>query len=400
MRILIPLHGFVDWNGGLDLIRLLSAAFQAVQPPTQVEIAFAMPQKTAPEAWLSGFLRRLRAFTSGARNTGAGNERGLRQTAREITNGWPVIFVSNTASGIVSAGREWGADVIFPTMLPLGASGPKRVGYIFDFQHRYLPDYFSPRTRRNRDRKFQAIIDDSDAIVVNADFVKRDLVNFLGVDPTKVLALPFAPHAQRWWFDIPPAEARKRYGLSSPYLLICNHFWKHKDHETALHAFALLRQRIECDVHLVMTGDPVDHRDPRHFSRLIALSRKLGVESYTRFLGLVPKRDQLSLMRGCIALIQPTRFEGGPGGGSVYEAIGFDVPAIVSDIPVNREVDQGDVRFFRVGDPSELVDRIVDVLENPKMRRSESELLKAGRSNLVRLGKAMLQHLTLLQSGD
>ena len=39
---------------------------------------------------------------------------------------------------------------------------------------------------------------------------------------------------------------------------------------------------------------------------------------------MINKKDQLSLIRSAKALIQPTLFEGGPGGGSCRDAISLD----------------------------------------------------------------------------
>ena len=96
--------------------------------------------------------------------------------------------------------------------------------------------------------------------------------------------------------------------------MICNHFWIHKDHATALRAFAQVVQRPEhSDLNLVMTGATSDFRDPAHFEGIVALIRSLGIESRCRILGLIPKGDQIALLCAARVLIQPTRYEGGPG---------------------------------------------------------------------------------------
>jgi len=43
-------------------------------------------------------------------------------------------------------------------------------------------------------------------------------------------------------------------------------------------------------------------------------------------------------------------FSGAPGGGSTYEAVLLGQRVLLSDLPVNREVDDGDVRFLPPGD--------------------------------------------------
>ncbi len=59
-------------------------------------------------------------------------------------------------------------------------------------------------------------------------------------------------------------------------------------------------------------------------------------------------------MKNCIALIQPTLFEGGPGGGSVYNAISVGKKCIVSNIKINKEIVDNNVLFFKAGNNQNL----------------------------------------------
>lgn len=394
MKILLPLHGFVRWNGGLDLVRLVSSAVERSRADAELQLAFASPVPSASKRLLQGTLRQWRALAAGARSVNAGGEAALLQMTVEIVGTRTTIACADSRAGVIEAALRSKADVVFPTMLPLGKRGPPRIGYLFDFQHRYLPELFSARTRRNRNRRFAAIARDADGIVVNSRVTAQDVTRFLDVPAERILAMPFAPYALPHWFDNVPEETRIRHGIHGRYLLICNHFWKHKDHATALKAFAMLREdATNADLALVLTGDPIDHRDPQHYSRLLELARSLGVRSHTHFLGLIPKREQLALMRGCAVLLQPTLFEGGPGGGSVYEAIGLGVPAVVSDIPVNREIDIGDVRLFRAGDAADLAAKTAQILTSPSTRPTHETLLQNGERSLSRLGDAITEFL-------
>lgn len=400
MRVLLPLHNFVRWNGGLDLIRLMISAIDSVSDHG-IELSFAFPVDSRPSRLLHAGFRQLRQVVAG--NLGgspAGSRDALVRTALQIISDRTLFRCSDNSKGITLAAEKNQSDVIFPTMIPLGHGGPPRIGYIFDFQHKYLPDLFSNRIRRNRDRRFQQIANDASGIVVNSQAVARDTVEFLGFPASKILAMPFTPYALPRWLDVSPEDAQRRHGIAGRYLLVCNHFWKHKDHATVLRAFALLRSTSSLsDLQLVMTGDPIDHRDPRHYSRLQALATELRLAHCTHFLGLIPKHDQLALMRGCEALLQPTLFEGGPGGGSVYEAVGLGVPAVVSDIPINLEIDQGDIYFFKSGDAHHLAERVTELLSNPPHRPIPEELLTRGDANLRRLGKAIYGHLVDMQAG-
>lgn len=394
MRVLFPLHGYVKWNGGLDLVRLLVSALSHRSVSARVDLNLAMPEPSTTGRMFQFALRHVRGALAGNPDLKSGNTSALMRIAAEIARHQNVVTCSDDANGIADAARISHADVVFPTMLPLGATALHRIGYLFDFQHRYMPQLFSTRTRRNRDRSFARIAADCDGLVVNSRAVARDVTQWLGVPPDRVLGMPFAPYAMPWSFDVTPADAQRLHQITGKYLLISNHFWKHKDHVTAFRAFAALRANpAYADVQLVLTGDPIDHRDPRYYRRLVALTDELHIAASIHFLGLIPKREQLALLRGSAALIQPTLFEGSPGGGSVYEAIGLGVPAVVSDIPMNREIDCGNVVFFRAGDPFDLVQKIAQTLAAPAERPSRKVLLVAGDTNLADLGNTIADFL-------
>jgi glycosyltransferase involved in cell wall biosynthesis len=183
-----------------------------------------------------------------------------------------------------------------------------------------------------------------------------------------------------------------RYGLTGPYFIICNQFWEHKDHRTAVRAF----ERIAAahpEVQLVCTGSTADSRAPNYFPSLQAEIRRLGLDERILILGLIPKRDQIELLKGAVALVQPTRFEGGPGGGAAYDAIGLDVPVIASDIPVNLEIDCGRVTFFTAGDAAALATQMELALQNKATRRDDQALLIETENRTRHCGEAIWQAL-------
>ena len=114
------------------------------------------------------------------------------------------------------------------------------------------------------------------------------------------------------------------------------------------------------------------------------------MSDYIRFLGYIPKDDQLAIMRGAVAVVQPTLFEGGPGGGAVYDAVSSGTPSIVSDIVVNLEIDLGVVRFFKAGSPKDLAEKMADAMVNPPIRPSKSETLMQLTKRQQELGRVLL----------
>lgn len=387
MRILFPLHGLCRWNGGIDLARLMVSALHAIDDPPP--LTFALPTLAEPAPMLHAALLRLRR---GGRDR-TGMDDALMRSATAVAGAAPLVRVADTARGIAEAARISGASVVFPTMLPLPLGAPPAIGYIFDFQHRHLPANFSWLARWRRDRRFGALAARTAGIVVNSRHTCRDAVRYLDVDPTRVLSMAYSPYALPRWLDVDVAAARARYGLDGPYIMVCNQMWMHKDHPTALRAFALARDRLPAGARLVLTGQAADHRDPAYGDRLRALVHELGVGDWVDWLGLIPKPDQIALLRGALMLWQPTLFEGGPGGGAVYEATGLGVPVVVSDIEINRELDRGTLRFFRAGDAASLAIQALALAADPPARPDRAALEAASQANLRRLGTSIHEFL-------
>jgi len=218
---------------------------------------------------------------------------------------------------------------------------------------------------------------------VNSRAAAADIAKFVPQATARVFMLPFAPAPSRDWLEDRP-DVLSRYGITQPFFIISNQFWIHKDHATAFDAFRIVAEH-DPQLALVCTGSTVDSRNPDYFPGLVARLKSWGLGQRVHILGLIPKRDQIELMKNACAVIQPTRFEGGPGGGAVYDAVSLDVPAIVSDIPVNREV-AGTIEFFPAGDAIALAGKMKARLLSPHTRAPDSDLISVGQRRRAACG--------------
>ena len=117
----------------------------------------------------------------------------------------------------------------------------------------------------------------------------------------------------------------------------------------------------------------------------------MNLSQYIHFLGYIPKKDQLQILRGAIALLQPTLFEGGPGGGAVYDAVSLGVPSIVSDIPVNKEILGGNVFFFHTGSSDAMKEKMLELLEEEIEKPPKEILIEQGIQRAEMLGKSLCE---------
>jgi glycosyltransferase involved in cell wall biosynthesis len=228
-------------------------------------------------------------------------------------------------------------------------------------------------------------------VIVNARAVAEDAQKFHPKMHACIFPLPFSAAPQLSWLELPEsADIFTRYELHRPYFIVSNQFWKHKDHTTLFRAFAQVANNFPL-LELVCTGSTDDYRDPTYFHSLMALLDDAQLRGRVHILGMIPKRDQISLLKNALALVQPTLFEGGPGGGAVFDALSLGVPCIVSDIPVNRELDGEGVQFFQANDPKSLSEKLAEFLVGEVRPKLENHvLIEAGRNRRSRCGEVLI----------
>lgn len=396
MKIALVARGF-EWAGGVEFLRLICNGLATRLDGDADSIFLLLPVANRIESPMD-FLRvakqSLRASIRQRRLFLVSPKPRFDQSTLDYFShirSAKVEFVyhDDSAWGFKECLRRIGADVALPIN---GTLGPRFevpwIGYIYDFQHRYHPSNFTATECYQREINFATTLKDADVVIVNSQAVRNDVQKFYPwADLDRVVALPFAPSAQPAWFDTLPDAALAKYGLPKNYLLISNQFWIHKDHPTAVRALSLLREHI--DVALVCTGGLSDYRRAGYMGEIEELIRTLGLTATIQILGHIPKRDQIEIMKSAIAVVQPTLFEGGPGGGSAYDAISLGVPVVLSDIPVNREVVGKNVHFFASGQPSQLAARLRELIDASVVRPNRDALLKQGEESLSRLGDAL-----------
>jgi len=299
----------------------------------------------------------------------------------------PAFNVPHHAGALDKLCRDTGIDVIGPVhAVPEPAFTFPCVGFIYDFQHVHLPQYFTPQMIAERDNSFRAALQRAPAIVVHSEDVKRDAEAFLPSMKAKIFILPLAAAPPPEWLTADPAAAQAKYGIGSEYFLVSNQFWIHKRHETAIEAFAKVAPGHP-GLRLVLTGATDDSRVPTRLQDLKDLIARLGVGDRIHILGLIPKLDQIAIMRGARALIQPTAFEGSPGSLATYDAIALGVPTIISDISVNCEIADHVTMYFPLDDATALADRMERLLETPRTAKSAETLLSEGDARRLRFGE-------------
>jgi glycosyltransferase involved in cell wall biosynthesis len=250
-----------------------------------------------------------------------------------------------------------GPDIVFPAF-GLHPIGVPKLHWLPDFQHLRLPHLFLTEERETRTKGMAEIANLKGMLLLSSRSAADDFHIFF----------PDARIRTRVWsfcstFDPVEAEGGSiaRYDLPEKYLYLPNQFWVHKDHLTVFKALNLLNARgIKPPV--VCTGLQRDRRNPDHFPMLADFVKRNDLDGQVRFLGMVPRNDQVEIFRYAAAVVQPSLFEGWSTVVEDTKTLGR--PIILSDIPPHQEQVSGDMgKFFRAGSAEDLARVIEDQWE-------------------------------------
>lgn len=394
-KVGLVINEFANLAGAADFLISVADAMARTAGDREILLIYSRP----PARWLPSGLCRLARHAAKAVLQRRGpvilpadpDPSALAQ--RLVASGLPELQLHVAPYGAAALDRVCRTERI-DVLMPLGsAPSPSLrvpwVGYIFDMQHRFYPAFFTSRMRRARDRQFTTVLRQASTVVVNARQVEADARAFYSPFGATIFPLPFSAAPDPRWYNRDVREVRRCYGIGKRYFLISNQFWVHKRHDVAFDAFAGLAAQ-HGEVELVCTGATEDFRDPDYFGRLTAAIRNAGLEHRIHILGLIPKLDQIALMRGCLAVVQPTAFEGGPGGGSVFDAVALGVRSIVSDIPVNREIEGLVTAYFPLNDAAALTDAMEAVLAAPPAAPADQHvMMAAGTRRRLAMGEVL-----------
>lgn len=185
-------------------------------------------------------------------------------------------------------------------------------------------------------------------IVVPSQFVKKDLIKLLNVNPRKIVVIPEAPDPV---FTAPSARKPKK---SDNYILFVGNAYPHKNLRVLLKAFARLSDK---NVRLVIVSKDTPFLNKELGSLDNKLKKRVDVKS------VINDNSLKDLYLGATAVVIPSFMEG--FGLVGIEALALGVPVIASNIPVFHEVYGNKVTYFSPSDDLDLAKNISQILVSP-----------------------------------
>lgn len=277
-------------------------------------------------------------------------------------------------SNLPALARAHASDVLFTANGVEADIDIPQVCWIPDFQHINHPEFFSQEELARRDRVLDDVFAKATRIAVSNQCSLEDAMRRYPDARERTVVLPFVMYLGRSWRSGDPHEVVASRGLPRKFLLFPSQFWKHKNHARLFEAVKRLRDGPCPDLVLVSTGYFNDPRSPEYVPSLQAFIRDHHLEEAIRILGLIPRNEQVQLMRAAAAIAQPSLFEGWSA--LVEECRSMGKIVLISDVPMHREQTFDGMHFFDPLSVDSMVEQIgarwASLSPGPDLEREEA----------------------------
>lgn len=308
--------------------------------------------------------------------------------ARRLRVAMTMLLLGEAQPELAWAARRAGVDVLFSVSNPYTRFTPSPIAWIPDLQHKHLPHLFSKLDCEFRDRRFSGLLKrKGQHVVFSSKHALNDAIRFYGQPQAQTHILHFATVKDADWED-DPSPVLKRYALPKDYLIVCNQFWVHKDHATLFEAIGELAKKGRT-IHLVCTGETSDYRQPDYFTNLQAKMKADRLDAQIHILGMIPRYDQIMLIKGSLAIVQPSLFEGWSTVLEDARALGKFV--IASDFPVHLEQNLPRALYFRQKDAGDCATVIETFLSSQKDFLAFNDKEQDNAENVLQFAKSFLK---------
>lgn len=197
----------------------------------------------------------------------------------------------------------------------------------------------------------------SDAIVAVSQFTKDEIVKYYPGAQSKIHVVPNAVDDAFFGSSVSETErnrVRTKYSLPETFILYVGTLQPRKNIPALISAFSLIKDRLP-GVKLVLAGNRQGHHYDQQIDSIL-VSRSL--EEDVVFPGYVDAQDMRALYTLARVFAFPSKYEG--FGIPILEAMVTGTPAVVSDIPVHREVANDAALFVKVSS----IDSFAEMLYN------------------------------------
>src|SRR3954471_9836764 len=246
-------------------------------------------------------------------------------------------------------------DVLSTLMAPIVPAAPGLVVH-FKTMHAFTsPQAVRPAARLYRRMRYPRTAKVADAIIINSESLRHEVLHYLDVDPAKLRLIPEAVDHDLFRPGDPDEawqHVSSRYGITRPFVLFVSSLWPYKNCEGLLRAFASAKADLG-DRQLAVVGPG---RDTAYLAELKALAEHLGIAEDVVWVGGVPLEETVHFYRSADVFVYPSFNE--TFGLPLLEAMAAGCPVVTSDTSAMPETAGGAALLADPKDPEAMADAV------------------------------------------
>ena len=202
-------------------------------------------------------------------------------------------------------------------------------------------------------------------VIALSGALQRELVR-LGVNEEKIVVIPNGVEVPAHMDTALDGGGEiNQCGVSGEFLLYVSHFYRYKNFERLIRAYAGLSHELRDQFALVLIGEPHDKEYHREVEALIDLS---GMRGRVVIVPGLPSRDLVAFYRTASLFVFPSLVENSPN--ILLEAMACGVPVLASQIEPMPEFGEEAVRYVDPLDVESMTKEITVLLADPETRES------------------------------
>jgi glycosyltransferase involved in cell wall biosynthesis len=227
------------------------------------------------------------------------------------------------------------------------------VSWYADLQHEYYPEFFTWKKIIERNTRIRFMLKNTKDLVVSSQSVADDFARFFRLGNGMKLHIFHFASVIDDFSELDINSLQEKYKLPEKYFIISNQFHPHKNHIVLLKALVILKEK-KPDIHLAMTGRFPDASHSPYMQELHSIINENNLQSQISMMGIIPRNEQLLLMKYAQAVLQPSLFEGWST--VIEDAISLQAPVIASSLSVNIEQLGPKGHYFESHDDAQLAE--------------------------------------------
>lgn len=208
----------------------------------------------------------------------------------------------------------------------------------------------------------------ADKIIAVSQFTRDEIIKYYKVVEDKVGYIYNAVSEEFLKQASDVNKVRERYKLPEKYILYLGTLQPRKNIPALIRAYNEIRDKI-AGVKLVLAGGKGAHNYDQEIDRVI---RELKLEAEVIFTGYVAEEDKAAIFAGAQLFVFPSLYEG--FGIPILEAMGRQVPVLLSDIPVHHEVAGEAASYFNLNSLADFSEKMYTTIVNEEMREKLKNL--------------------------